>query len=138
MNCSFFENRISASRALLARLVAVLLVLQAFIPGVLAYAAEDAGIWCLSLATGEQADHSTPVSHDACLVCTVMAAGNAPVPATPPAIRMVANVEMALLHSSVIAPLLTVSAGVSPPIRAPPSALSAAKPDCDAQGCALA
>ena len=138
MNCSFIKKRISASRALVARLVAVLIALQAFIPGVLAYSGDDEGIWCFSFADQEQADRSTPPAHEPCIVCTVMSAGNAPVAAVPPVIQLAQNVEPVHLQSSRTPSSLPFSAGVSPPIRAPPSVAAAARPDCDAQGRALA
>ncbi len=140
MNCHIATFRKPALRALISRVVGVFLVLQALIPGVLAYSAAEESLWCRSVASEVPNGMSPSAGPEPCLVCVVMASGNAPLPATVPEFPapVVAAVVAIPAGSALSVPQHV--AGISPPIRAPPMHLTAqtgSRPGFGVDGCAL-
>jgi len=85
-------SRVFRARSFIARLAILVLVLQALIPGVLAYSAGLDGVWCRSLAAADTGSPFPSAGAEPCLVCVLMCSGNAPLPAAamvlpaPPAV----------------------------------------------------
>ena len=140
MNCHIATFRKPALRALISRVVGVFLVLQALIPGVLAYSAAEDGLWCRSVATAVPSGTSPSAGLEPCLVCVVMASGNAPLPATAPEFPAPVVAAAAVIPCNAALSLPQHAAGSSPPIRAPPAvaiAQTGFRPASGIGGCAL-
>lgn len=140
MNCHIATFRKPALRALISRVVGVFLVLQALIPGVLAYSAAEDSLWCRSVASAMPNGVSPSVGPEPCLVCAVMASGNAPLPATLPEFPAPVVAAVVAVPAGATLNQLQHVAGDSPPIRAPPVILTAetgSRPGSGVDGCAL-
>ena len=140
MNRTSAISRVFRARSFIARLAILVLVLQALIPGVLAYSAAEDGLWCRSVATAVPSGTSPSAGLEPCLVCVVMASGNAPLPATAPEFPAPVVAAAAVIPCNAALSLPQHAAGSSPPIRAPPAvaiAQTGFRPDSGIGGCAL-
>lgn len=140
MNCHIATFRKPSLRALISRVLGLFLVLQALIPGVLAYSAAVEGVWCRSVATAATGDMSPSAGQEPCLVCVIMASGNAPLPTTVQEFPAQPVAAGAIPTPSRITCPTHHATGQAPPIRAPPLAIAAThgtRPVHGVDGCAL-
>ena len=133
-------QKLATLRDLVSRVMAVVLVLQVIIPGVLAASAPDDVVWCRSVSGAVPMPAKPGHGPEPCLVCLIMSVGNAPLPADLPVLpALAARAEDASMPSQNTA-VAGHGVGPSPPIRAPPAPAgeqSGARPVCLTDGCAL-
>lgn len=134
MTRNFAQTGPSRPRIIIARLLAVFLALQSFIPGVLAYSAADEGLWCRSVAAAEPGRSLPAAGQEPCIVCAVMATGHTPLP--PANVVLPAPVAAVEVMSFAIARhVVPVAPGNgSHPIRGPPCHSDPARPDWTTPG----
>lgn len=122
MNRTSAISRVFRARSFIARLAVLVLVLQALIPGVLAYSAGLDGVWCRSLAAADTGSPFPSAGAEPCLVGVLMCSGNAPLPAAAMVLPAPPAVAGDFFPSIGAVALARHSDTQNHPIRAPPRA----------------